>query len=98
MNIQEVFDVTKSPLTLAIIIYLVISGIVVHLKPVIIFGDEEENKYVNSYNVWIFFILLAVFVYAIVCSYASNKIRNDYCSKLVAKDLKGLMELSTCKA
>ena len=99
MNLLDVLNVTRNPLPLSVLLYLGIAGLVVWARPKIIFGDEDKDKdkYVNTYHVWLFFILLAVFVYAIVCSYASNKIREDYCSKLLSKDFKTLIDVASCK-
>ena len=95
MNIIDFFNIDKNPLPTAFVIYLAIAGIVVYCKPIIVFGSpEEEDDERGEQKVWIFFILLAVFVYGAVSSYISNKIRNRYLGKMSGGSIEDLINIA----
>lgn len=96
MNIMELLNINKNPLPVAFIVYLTISAIIIYFKPSIIFGsdndnDENGNKY--QQKIWIFFILLAVFVYGVISSYVSNSIRNNYLKKMNGGDISDIIDM-----
>lgn len=100
MNLFQLLNVEENPLPLSVIIYLVITGLIVHYKPKIIFDDEESNEYNfkdSSHKIWIFFIMLAVVTYVAVSVYSSTRIREKYCNKLLSSDIQKLLKKSGCK-
>ncbi len=95
MNLTNFFNIDKNPLPTAFVIYLVIAGLIIYFKPIIVFGSpEEEDNERGGQKVWICFILLAVFVYGVVSSYISNKIRNRYLSKMSGGSIEDLINIA----
>ena len=98
MDLFNLLNLEKTPLPAALIIYLVLVIILVKIKPTFLFGDEDDETTKKSYKtVWMFFILLAIFVYTTVSVFVSNKIRTNYCNKMKSGDIKELIELAQCK-
>lgn len=98
MDLFNLLNLEKTPLPAALIIYLILAIILVKTKPEFLFGDENnETSKKSDKTIWMFFLLLAIFVYTIVSVFVSNKIRVNYCSKLKSGDIKEIMELTQCK-
>ena len=51
----------------------------------------------SNHKIWIFFIMLAVVTYVGVSVYASSRIREKYCNKLLSSDIQKLLKKSGCK-
>ena len=93
-------NVEENPLPLSILIYLIITGLIINYKPKIIFDDEDSEEYQlrdSNQKVWIFFIMLAIVTYVAVSVYASTRIREKYCNKLLSSDIQKLLKKSGCK-
>ena len=93
-------NVEENPLPLSILIYLVITGLLIHYKPKMIFDDEDSKEYHpkdSNHKIWIFFIMLAVVTYVGVSVYSSSRIREKYCNKLLSSDIQKLLKKSGCK-
>ena len=88
-----------SPLFISFIFYIIISCILLSFKPDIIFGFDPttETEQEQRNRIIICFVLLAIFIYAISCSYISQNIRNDICNNLMEKNIKTLMKNYKCK-
>ena len=88
-----------SPLFISFIFYIIISGILVSFKPNMIFGFDPniETEQEQRNRIIICFVLLAIFIYAISCSYISQNIRNDICNNLMEKNIKTLLKNYKCK-
>jgi uncharacterized membrane protein YjgN (DUF898 family) len=88
-----------SPLFISFIFYIIISLILVSFKPDLIFGFDPtiETELEQRNRVIICFVLLAIFIYAISCSYISQNIRNDICNNLMDKNIKTLLKNYKCK-
>ena len=100
MNLFQMLNVEENPLPLSVLIYLVITGLLIHYKPKMIFDDEESEEYHpkdSNHKIWIFFIMLAVVTYVGVSVYASSRIREKYCNKLLSSDIQKLLKKSGCK-
>lgn len=98
MDLFKIFNLERSPLPLALFIYLAISIILVKIKPEYLFGEEsDEYSYKSDKTIWMFFLLLAVFVFAVVSAFTSSKIQTNYCKMLSSSNLKEIIELSKCK-
>lgn len=98
MDLFNILNLEKTPLPAALIIYLIITTILIKVRPTFLFGDEEiDAPKKDSKTIWMFFLLLAIFVYTVVSVFVSNKIRNNYCSKIKTGNIKELMELTQCK-
>lgn len=97
MDLFSILNLEKTPLPAALIIYLVITTIILKVKPTFIFGDEDyETSKKNDKTIWLFFLLLAIFVYTVVSVFVSNKIRDNYCSKIKTGNIKELINLTQC--
>ena len=44
MNLFQMLNVEENPLPLSVLIYLVITGLLIHYKPKMIFDDEESEE------------------------------------------------------
>lgn len=98
MDLFKILNLERSPLPLALFIYLGISIILVKTRPEFLFGEEsDEYSKKSDKTVWMFFLLLAVFVFAIVSAFTSNKIQSNYCKMLKSSNLKEIIEKSKCK-
>ena len=100
MNLFQLLNVEENPLPLSVLIYLVVTGLLIHYKPKMIFDDEESEDYHpkdSNHKIWIFFIMLAVVTYVGVSVYASSRIREKYCNKLLSSDIQKLLKKSGCK-
>ena len=100
MNLFQMLNVEENPLPLSILIYLVITGLIIRYKPKMVFDDEESDEYNandSNHKIWIFFIMLAVVTYVGVSVYASSRIREKYCNKLLSSDIQKLLKKSGCK-
>ena len=88
-----------SPLFISFVFYILICGLLVSFKPDIIFGLDPsvETELEQRNRIIICFVLLAIFIYAISCSYISQNIRNDLCQNLLDKNLKTLLKTYKCK-
>lgn len=88
-----------SPLFISFIFYIIISCILLSFKPNIIFGFDPttETEQEQRNRIIICFVLLAIFIYAISCSYISQNIRNDICNNLMGKNIKTLLKNYKCK-
>lgn len=98
MDLFKIFNLERSPLPLALFIYLGISILFVKIRPEFLFGEEtDEYSKKSDKTIWMFFLLLAVFVFAVVSSFTSSKIQSNYCQMLKSSNLKEIIEKSKCK-
>lgn len=99
MDLFKILNLERSPLPLALFIYLTISIIIIKIKPEFLFGSldkEEIYGLKKDKTIWMFFIILAIFIFAVVSSFVSSKIKSNYCSELKNKSIKEIIELSKC--
>lgn len=98
MDLFKIFNLERSPLPLALFLYLLISILLVKIKPEFLFGNEtDEYSDKSDKTIWMFFLLLAVFIFAIVSAFTSSKIQSNYCNMLKSSNLNEIIELSKCK-
>jgi hypothetical protein len=98
MDLFKIFNLERSPLPLALFIYLIVSIFIVKLHPEFLFG-ENDNEFSDKSDktIWMFFLLLAVFIFAVVSAFTSSKIQSNYCNMLKSSNLKEIIDLSKCK-
>lgn len=103
MDIFKILNLERTPLPLALFLYLFIAIIIVKIKPSFLFEspenteDEDLYGYKKDKTIWMFFLILAILIYAVVSSFVSSKIKSNYCADLKSKSLKEIMEMSKCK-
>lgn len=77
---MEITNIIKtSPLTIAIILYVLIILSIVYFKPDYIYKKDENNIIKN--NIWIVFIVIALLTYSVICCCSSVLSRNELCIK-----------------
>lgn len=99
MDLFKILNLERTPLPLALFIYLIISIVIIKIKPEFLFGTSDEEEiygFKKDKTIWMFFIILAILIFAVVSSFVSSKIKSNYCSELKNKSLKEIVELSKC--
>jgi hypothetical protein len=90
MNFTHILEY---PLPLAFLIYLTICTIILYTRPTFLFpnskdskdseySDNSNNEFNTNKNVWIFFIVLAVIIYALISLLVSHVNRSNYLALL----------------
>ena len=72
-------SILEYPLPLAFLIYLTICSIIIYTKPNLLFESSgETNEFTANKNLWLFFIILAVLIYACISILVSHVNRTKY--------------------
>lgn len=87
---MDLTHILEYPLPLAFLIYLTICTIILYTRPSFLFQDskdskdseDSENYFNTNKNVWIFFIILAVIIYALISLLVSHVNRTNYLALL----------------